>query len=565
MSIRTVLWVGTFAILFGVCAESAIAHGGRYRGPSSLLPPGLAPTTPKGVPGGPTTPSGGGQDRWEFWWVHNFDTVSRLRDRAGQWHDAQQGQRAYEKITDDLREEVRRELLELLGDSSNEVVSAAALALGKIGLPESKDALLPLLSSGSQDVRVSAILALGLLGDEVGFDPIVQVLRSKRATQDLVAFGHLALGLIGSDAALKVLEAHTSKLLADASGSRLAPTRHSAVLAPTLLAFGLSGRKTAIPALQEVLLGDTSLDADVRSAAASALGKIPDPTSVAILARALEDKDIEVRRGAALALGEIIGPDDAEAERRLKILARGDSDPQVKSFALISLGKSQSPTARAFLESSFKERGQHTVRAFAALGLGLMGDRASAPLLHAALGKDKESSLVGAITLAIGLLGDSTAAPKLIELANGSGDPTVRSNALLALGLLGDPAVLPRIQGLLTPDLQAEMLSSLLVTFGLLGDRANLDRAEILLKRSRSETVKAAAAFALGRIGDAASAKLLVTIAMAKSESDTTRTQAVIALGNLLEDRAISRLSEISAGVNYRSKTLYLTEILDLL
>lgn len=76
----------------------------------------------------------------------------------------------------------------------------------------------------------------------------------------------------------------------------------------------------AIPALQEALRNE---DADVRQAAAWALGEIGDPQAVPALQEALKDEDADVRRAAAEALGEIaraLRPAAEEKERRKQVV-----------------------------------------------------------------------------------------------------------------------------------------------------------------------------------------------------------------------------------------------------
>ncbi|MEQ8762417.1 MAG: HEAT repeat domain-containing protein [Planctomycetota bacterium] len=554
--------MGLIAISSGLDGPELLAQANACQGPSTLLPPGLS--TPRGAPGGPNTPRGGGEDRWEYWWVHNFEPTVQLREHAERFHEASQGQRPFDPVTDALRAEVGKILVGYLEDKSTSVRAAAARALGRIGSADYVEPLSRVLNDSSQDVRISAMLSLGMLENGAGFDRIREVVRSRQVGQDLVAFGHLALGLLGTEQSYKVLESHAAQLLDDSGSSRIASDQNVAVLAPTMIGMGLTRNKAAVPFLQKVFLGDTSLDADIRSAVAGALGKIDDPAVVGILARGLEDRDIEVRRAAALALGEILGPDDVEAQRRLKILSRSDADPQVKSFALIALGKSRGgDSVRSFLESSLKERGQANVRAYAALALGLFGDPASSKLLLATLQKEKDSSLRGALSIALGLLGDSAAIPTLLELSK-DGDPAVRGNALLAIGLIGDASVLPKIQPMLTPDLQSEILNHLTLALGLLGDRASLDKLLILMQKSASETAKAAVGFAVGRLGDAPLVKPLVSLA-APGNNDTTRAAAINSLGNLLEARDIPLVSDLSAGINYRTRTLFLANLLDLL
>ena len=214
------LTVATFATMLPV---TALAHGGQYRGPGDVVPPGpggggqtgrpSGPTTggPAGpsapAPGGPATggpagpstggpagPSGGrgpttggrgmaiGDDltRWSFWWEFNKDPFIRLRDAVLQGgpqtgsDDYYLGATRKSAARDSMRpttEDIMNEILPALKkaiDSTDykDILSSCMIAMAKIGQdhPEFKlkDVFINRLAAPIQEVRESAALSLGI-------------------------------------------------------------------------------------------------------------------------------------------------------------------------------------------------------------------------------------------------------------------------------------------------------------------------------------------------------------------------------------------------------------------
>ena len=197
------------------------AHGGQYRGPGDLVPPGgggrggttgrptgpstggpsgpsaPAPTGP--ATGGPASPTGGPTGGpggtgpvtggrgyrpsidltgWQFWWEFNKDPFIRLRDaihRGG----PQTGDDNYylgntRKSAKNSLEPTLEDKLNILAtlkramDSTNnvDITTACMIAMAKVGMnhPDFKliDVFRPHLASKNQEVRETAALALGI-------------------------------------------------------------------------------------------------------------------------------------------------------------------------------------------------------------------------------------------------------------------------------------------------------------------------------------------------------------------------------------------------------------------
>ena len=204
-------------------ATSLNAHGGQYRGPGDVVPPGPGgggntgrpsgpttggpagpstgrpsgpstgspaapstggPTGPRGPSRGPTTGGRGasiGLDltKWSFWWEFNKDPFIHLKDaihskgtQTGS-DDFYLGSTRKSNSRDTLAptKEDRLNVLATLrramkSTNNKDIISACMIAMAKIGMdhPEFKlkDVFKPYLKSLNQEVRETAALALGI-------------------------------------------------------------------------------------------------------------------------------------------------------------------------------------------------------------------------------------------------------------------------------------------------------------------------------------------------------------------------------------------------------------------
>lgn len=211
-------------LVFAALPTHAIAHGGQYRGPGDIVPPGggsgrpsgpAGPTTgggpngpgapnPPGIPtgSGPVTPgsgppvggmgpgrSGGGgplvEDltRWEFWWEIHKDPFLRLKASvhsgppqtgsdeiwlgAGLRHDA--GRDRLKPTAEQLLTDVLPALRQAVDSTdSRDIASSCMIAMAKVGQDHSTFRLVDVfrerLQRGDQEVRETAALAIGIAG-----------------------------------------------------------------------------------------------------------------------------------------------------------------------------------------------------------------------------------------------------------------------------------------------------------------------------------------------------------------------------------------------------------------
>jgi HEAT repeat protein len=258
----------------------------------------------------------------------------------------------------------------------------------------------------------------------------------------------------------------------------------------------------------------------------SALRRFAGNEVLPVVTAALADGDAEVRSAAAMALGRMGFP------RSMLDLTKSLRDPvrDVRESSLLSLGMlgdglAAAPLAEVLVDPGAEER----VRGYAALGLGLLGGPEAGDALGAYLDPASDARRMGGIrrrpgTLAcvvacLGLAGHRPSAPALRALAlegrapwGDRAEPTIRSFALVGLARMGDRALLDPAEVLKLLEEDREPLrQGAAVALGLLGrpDDAPLLRA---LKASalsdRDRNTRALATLALARVGgdDAAAA-----------------------------------------------------------
>tara|TARA_R110002094_G_scaffold104568_1_gene103891 strand:+ start:2472 stop:3179 length:708 start_codon:yes stop_codon:yes gene_type:complete len=202
-------------------AASLNAHGGQYRGPGDVVPPGgggrtgrpSGPTT--GGPAGPTTggpagpsapapagpatggppgpggnapggPSTGGRGtrigsdltRWAFWWEFNKDPFIRLKEAIQEGRPETGSDEFYlgstrKKVTarhiptKEDKLDILATLRRVLQSTNNkDIISACMIAMAKVGMDHPnfklKDVFKPYLKSKNQEIRETAAISLGI-------------------------------------------------------------------------------------------------------------------------------------------------------------------------------------------------------------------------------------------------------------------------------------------------------------------------------------------------------------------------------------------------------------------
>ena len=184
-----------------------------------------------------------------------------------------------------------------------------------------------------------------------------------------------------------------------------------------------------------------------RGRAVALLGSAAGTNHTAALAARLDDRSAEVRCAAARALGKA-GDPAAVGFLLAAVTGRRPLPRGVAGMALLDLGTAALPGLREVL---LAQRGN--VRVLVAELLGLNGDLSAAPLLESVL-RDREEprALRVAAAGALGRIGSPRSTDALAAELTSSADPELRRAAAEALGRIGDPvAATPLLAGLAAP------------------------------------------------------------------------------------------------------------------
>ena len=329
-------------------------------------------------------------------------------------------------------------LVELLDDASAPVKATAARALGalKEAAEQAVPALVALLQDREESVRTAAAEAIALVGplDESATETLVEGLASP---DNLVrAQTAEALGVIGAaaeEAAPALVEAMEDS--------------NDRVRAEAVEALGKIGEPAAAAAVPSLVraLGDE--DNWVSAKAAEALGQMgeADGATIAALVQSLGHLSPEVRRNAALALGNLGTPGAATSTSLALEQAARDEDGDVRSQAILALGKigCSTPAAVEVVLKGFQDADpQVRAAAVASVGRCEVPDEGILSGLAPLLEDANDQVKVEAIKVLAKLSGASTAlVDGLCRRLREDDSTLVQAQAALALGKLGPAAV----------------------------------------------------------------------------------------------------------------------------
>ncbi len=308
------------------------------------------------------------------------------------------------------------DLLRLLNDDEARIRRRAALAVGRVGLPEATPQLVRLLQSDKDpEVRQMSAFALGLVGDTAAVEPLKQALADPSPL--IAGRAAEALGLIadtGSAAAIGQLVANNA-----AAAARLA----------------VDADDSADAAANAFKLGVNAL---VRL-------KAYEPLAAAVL-----DGNGELRVRwwpVAFALARL---EDKRALPALLSLARSEG-VYTRAFAAKGLGALKDPSAVPVLLPMLEARANTILVVEATRALGRIADpRANVPLQRLVVARDITATVRAEALLALGGIADEANQDLLVDfLADSS--PAVRSASLQALSK-GDEDSFMRVLSGLDPD-----------------------------------------------------------------------------------------------------------------
>jgi len=261
--------------------------------------------------------------------------------------------------------------------------------------------------------------------------------------------------------------------------------------------------------------------AEVRRAAANALGKLEDPRAVPALIAALGDRESEVRSAAAEALSNFHDP---RAINGLSALLT-DSDRDVRKHALEALSEYESGVPTDGILRLLQDPDEE-LRHAAAHAVGKWKDRRAGPAL-ATLVRDPSAQVRASAIESLARLHDATHASAILGALTDP-DAEVRQQALDALEELRSPIPEPTLINLLR-DRNAEVRSK---AADLAGERSVIGAIPSLrrLLEDPDEDVRENAVEALANIADDGAADALR--AALNSKDANVRRAATEALGD---------------------------------
>jgi len=192
----------------------------------------------------------------------------------------------------------------------------------------------------------------------------------------------------------------------------------------------------------------TARGAARRGRAALLLGNAASAEHTTPLVHLLSDRTAEVRSAAARALGKT-GDPAAVGPLLAAVASRQGVPPGVVGMALLDLGTGVLPALRTALDA-----GRPVTQALAADLIGVHGDPAATDALIALVGDPgRDPDVRRSAAQALGRIGSPVATATLAAALRGSGERPLRGAAAEALGRIGDPAALdPLTAGLRSAD-----------------------------------------------------------------------------------------------------------------
>ena len=335
------------------------------------------------------------------------------------------------------------DLTRLAADSDPRIRRRAALAIGRVGLPEGAAAVTPLLTDPDPDVRQMAAFALGLLADKSAVPELTTALQDSdprvrgRAAE--------ALGLIGDTGSAAAVGQMVAEYIKAGAIANVAPDEEKWGASPQADAVRLglfalvrqkgyaplasaiqdgSGRVSgwwpiayalrriedprAVPLLRQLL---TTPGRYTRAFAARGLGALKDAQSVPALRRMLEQSngDVALAVSAIDALAQIGSPDGAPP--LVAVLAADKPIPNVALEAVAALGTLRSQAGLPYIQDLLTDDWP-TMRA-AAIRACAQIDPSGFPTLLSGLEPDPHWIVRAAIAEALGTLSPEFATPRL--------------------------------------------------------------------------------------------------------------------------------------------------------
>ena len=399
------------------------------------------------------------------------------------------------------------DLLPLLGDPEARIRRRAALAAGRVGLPEGVDPLVALLADADVEVRQMAAFALGLIGHASARPGLLKALDDPepivqgRAAEALGSIGNRA----DADAVSGIVRRHVA---AGAFGGVEADDLRYPISGPAeaaRLAIYALVRLGSYEALAAAVLDASGQPVTRWWPVAFALGRINDPRAAPVLLNLLATPG---RYTAAFAARGLAGLKAASALPALRqIVAERKADPAVVIQAVRGLGGFADPALIPLLVTLVADRSADPrLRLEAATSIGALATAETAELLIEMLA----DPMPGIRATALRALARADPDVFIATLAGMETDPdwSVRVAEAAALGTLPAERGLPRLMALL--DDRDQRVVPAAIEAVAASKPPGLEK--ILLEKLAADdfAVRAAAATALGELKATAAVQPLI-------------------------------------------------------
>jgi HEAT repeat protein/cyclophilin family peptidyl-prolyl cis-trans isomerase len=373
---------------------------------------------------------------------------------------------------------VTPDLTALAADSDPRIRRRAALAIGRVGLPEGSAALQSLLADTDADVRQMAAFGLGLLGDKTAVPALTSALQD--ADPRVRGRAAEALGLIGDTASAAAVGQMVSAAIKQGAIASIGPddeqwSKNPEADAVRLGLFALvrqkgyeplaaavqdsSGRipgwwpvayalqrvndRRAIPALQQLAATPGRY---TRAFAARGLGALKDATSAPLLRTMLDQAkgDPLVTPSVVRALGQVGAPEGAEP--LIALLTATNTDPNLRLEVLSALAALKSQAALPYVQELLTD--EWPIMRAAAVRASAAIDPEGFLTLLSGMEPDPHWTVRGAIADALGRMSGGAAVDRLRTMLDDEDKRVV-------------PSVIGGLARLKAPDLEPVLLAQL--------------------------------------------------------------------------------------------------------
>lgn len=323
-------------------------------------------------------------------------------------------------VTGKVRTRAVEALIKALKDKDAIVRQHAVRTLSRIAGTKAVELLIEVLLEDSRaHVRRAAAKALSRIGDARAVEPLIEVLRRDNKADVRLAAAK-ALGEIGDPKALLAL------VYAAVDRKNQVQINDSPHFFPTTVAKEAKKamEKIGEPTIEQVEPLIKALSNRYMSCeAAKLLGRARDPRAVEPLIELLGDNKADIRNAAAKALGDIGDPKTFEQVGPL-VKALGDKNVCCEAAKL--LGRIGDPRAVKPLIEALRNSGW-SMQYWVTWALGKIGKSAVGPLIVALT--DSDSDVREAAAKALGEIGDREALPELEQVARDDKVPSVAKAA----------------------------------------------------------------------------------------------------------------------------------------